>query len=296
MKKHNRVLLLMTVAPMLYWQCGGSENKEQAQEEVVVVEEEVVEPSLTLVWETPAELTTCESVLVDPSTGTIYVANIDGDARDHDGEGFISIISKDGEILEREWVTGMDGPKGMGILDGKLYVTDIDDIVEIDIEKGEIINTYVVEGASFLNDIDVHGNKVYFSDMEKGLIHVLEDGEISTLAEGQENINGLRVDEDGVLHGLDGAGLKKYAADGTHEVLNSTVTGGDGLIILGNGNYLASRWAGEIWIIQGDNETKLLDTKNDKSNTADIGYLEEENLVFVPTFMKDKVAAYRLEY
>ncbi|GGF35148.1 SMP-30/gluconolactonase/LRE family protein [Echinicola rosea] len=295
MKKRNLLLAMLAVSPMLFCQCNG-EKKEQVQEEVVTVVEEKVEPTMTLVWETPAELTTCESVLVDPATGTIYVANIDGDARDHDGKGFISIISKDGEILDREWVTGMDGPKGMGILNGKLYVTDIDDIVEIDIEKGEITNTYVVEGASFLNDIDVHGNKVYFSDMEKGLIHVLEDGEISILAEGQSSINGLRVDEDGVLHGLDGEGLKKYADDGTHEVLNSTVTGGDGLIILGDDNYLASRWAGEIWIIQGDSETKLLDTKDAQSNTADIGYLEEENLVFVPTFMKNKVAAYKLSY
>lgn len=222
MKKHTQLLMLLSASPMLFCQCGGGEKKEEVEEVVEVVEEKV-EPSLTLVWETPAELTTCESVLVDPATGTIYVANIDGDARDHDGKGFISIISKDGEILEKEWVAGMDGPKGMGILNGKLYVTDIDDVVEIDIEKGEILNRYVVEGASFLNDIDVHGNKVYFSDMEKGLIHVLEDGEISTLADGQESINGLRVDDDGVLYGLDAEGLKRYGEDGSAEVINSKI-------------------------------------------------------------------------
>ncbi|WP_026235532.1 SMP-30/gluconolactonase/LRE family protein [Echinicola pacifica] len=296
MKMTNcKPLLLMAAAPLLFWQCGES-NKQESNEEVIEVTEEEVEPSLTLLWETPEELTTCESVLVDPDTGTIYVSNIEGDSREKDGKGSISIISKDGEILERDWVTGIDSPKGMGILDGKLYVTNIDEIVEIDIEKAEISNTYPLEGAKFLNDIDVAEGKVYFSDMENGKIHVLENGEITLVAEGQVGINGLRVGDGGVLYGLDKAGLKRYDTEGNHEVLNSVVTGGDGLIILGDDDYLASKWSGEIWIVQGDKETKLLDTKDMGSNTADIGYLEEEQIVLVPTFLKNKVAAYKLEY
>jgi len=289
------------IAPMLFWQCGPkkSEQSEEMTEEMdqmEVEEEMVVEPSLTKLWETPAELTTCESVLVDGSTGTIYVSNISGDPRGKDGEGFISIISKNGEIVEKGWVTGIDSPKGMGILDGKLYVTNIDELVEIDIKSASISKTYPVDGAGFLNDVDVYGGKVYFSDMETGKIHFLEKGKIGVLAEGQGSINGLRASEEGVLYGLDGEGLKMYAEDGSEEIINSVVTGGDGLIILGDGNYLASRWVGEIWLINEDGETKLLDTKGDESNTADIGYLTEEQVVLVPTFRKNKVVAYKLEY
>ena len=71
----------------------------------------------------------------------------------------------------------------MGIMDGKLYVTDIDEIVEIDVESSEISNRYPVEGAQFLNDLDTHDGKVYFTDMRAGSIHVLENGTISTFAE-----------------------------------------------------------------------------------------------------------------
>ncbi len=125
---------------------------------------------------------------------------------------------------------------------------------------------------------------------------MLEDGNIKTFAEGQENINGLRVSDSGVVYGLDGSGLKKYDSEGKGEIINEVVTGGDGLIILEEDTYLASRWQGEIWIIQGDKEVKLLDTKQDESNTADIGYLADQQIVLVPTFKKNKVAAYRLDY
>jgi hypothetical protein len=79
-------------------------------------------------------------------------------------------------------------------------------------------------------------------------------------------------------------------------VINSTITGGDGLVILGDGNYIASRWQGEIYLANDSTETLILDTKAQESNTADIGYNAAEKIVYVPTFFKNKVAAYKLDY
>ncbi len=296
MRKTNKFTFALAVFGLLFWQCGGAEKtKEKAEEIVEEVVEETSEPSLTYLWETPEELITCESVLVDEASGNIYVTNIDGDPTDKDGNGFISIINKEGEIVEKEWLTGLDAPKGMGIHEGKLYVTDIDKLVEIDIESASITETYPVADAVFLNDVTIDDGVVYFSDTRTGKIHQLKNGEVSLFAEGQENINGLRV-ADGVLYGLDGAGLKKYNEDGSFSIINETVTGGDGLIVLGDGDYLASRWAGEIWVVLGDKEWKVLDSKQDNSNTADIGFLKDENIVLVPTFQKNNVVAYQLEY
>jgi hypothetical protein len=119
---------------------------------------------------------------------------------------------------------------------------------------------------------------------------------VSTISEGNTSINGVAVDANGKIYGLDGSGLKMISSDGSSSVINSTVTGGDGLIILGGGNFVASRWAGEIYFVSGDGETLLLDTKDAGSNTADVGFIPEENLVLVPTFMKNKVVAYKLDY
>ncbi|MCH7397957.1 ATP-binding protein [Belliella sp. DSM 107340] len=291
--KTNQKLILAAIFPILMWSCDSKTTSEETTE---VEEIESIEPSLTEIWQTPAELMTNESTLFDSSTGTIYVSNIDGSPTEKDGKGSISIISKEGEILQKEWVSGIDSPKGMGISNGKLYVTNIDELVEIDIETAKISNRFKIEGAEFLNDVDTDGNKVYFSDMNTGKIHMFQDGAISTFAEGQENINGLRVGSNGVLYGLDGSGLKKYNSDGSFEMINEVVTGGDGLVVIDDNTFIASRWQGEIYLIQDGKESKILDTKAEESNTADIDYIPEDNLVLVPTFFKNKVVAYKLTY
>jgi hypothetical protein len=132
--------------------------------------------------------------------------------------------------------------------------------------------------------------------MNTGKVHLLADGTTSTISAGNESINGIAVGEDGTIYGLDKSGLKTLNSDGTSSLLNQTVTGGDGLVVLGDGNFIASRWQGEIYFVSGDGETLLLDTKDAESNTADIGFIPGDNIVLVPTFFKNKVVAYKLEY
>ena len=43
-----------------------------------------------------------------------------------------------GKMTEAEWITGLNAPKGMAVLNRKLYVTDIDQLIEIDIKEGKI--------------------------------------------------------------------------------------------------------------------------------------------------------------
>jgi sugar lactone lactonase YvrE len=82
----------------------------------------------------------------------------------------------------------------------------------------------------------------------------------------------------------------------TTQTVNDVVTGGDGLVIIDDSTYIASRWQGEIYLVKNGTEHLLLDTKGEESNTADIDYIPEENLVLVPTFLKNKVVAYKLDY
>lgn len=293
MKSTKKLITAAFLFGSLLWSCGP-QQKTQETETVEIVEK--TEPTLTQIWETAAELTTNESVLYDQESGTIYVSNIEGEPSEKDGKGSISIISKTGKILSRNWVTGMHAPKGMGIANGKLFVTNIDELVEIDIATAKIDKRHIVNGAKFLNDVDTDGDKVYFSDMETGKIHLFQDGKITVFSENQTNINGLRVGGDDTLYGLDGEGLKKYNSDGSFTLINSTVTGGDGLIILEDSVFLASRWQGEVYLVRGEEQKLILDTKAAESNTADIGFIPGENIVLVPTFYKNKVVAYKLDY
>jgi len=286
--------LLGLFAAFFFANCA-SPKTEETTEEVVI--EEVKTPTLTKIWETDTTLTTNESVLYDAASGKIYVSNIEGDPQGKDGKGSISIIDKEGKVVNQNWVTGLNAPKGMGIANGNLYVTDIDQLIEVNLESGKISNKYPVEGGQFLNDLATYDGKVYFTDMNTGKVHLLDGGKISTVTEGHESINGIAIGEDGMLYVLDKTGMKSLQADGTSMILNDVVTGGDGLVILGDGNYVASRWAGEIYFVNSDgSETLLLDTKNAESNTADIGFIPGDNIVLVPTFFKNKVVAYKLDY
>lgn len=265
--------------------------------EVVEIVEEVKTPTLTLLWESADSLMTNESVLFDAESGNLYVSNIEGqDPLQKDGKGSIAILSKEGKILNPAWVTGLNAPKGMAISNGKLYVTDIDELVEIDIATAKISNKWKVDGAQFLNDVAAHNGTVYFTDMNTGKVHSFANGTISTISEGNKSINGIAVAADGTIYGLDASGLKKWNADGTTTVVNNQVSDGDGLVILEDGNFVASRWVGEIWFANDSTQTIMVDTKAAESNTADIGYNAAEKIVYVPTFYKNKVAAYKLDY
>ncbi|MCK5077576.1 MAG: ATP/GTP-binding protein, partial [Calditrichia bacterium] len=99
-------------------------------------------PELIEKWATKAEFKTPESVLYNQNLNILYVANINGSPAEKNGEGFISQLSIDGKIVKLKWITGLNAPKGMGVFKNKLYVTDIDRIVEIDIKKNEITKEY----------------------------------------------------------------------------------------------------------------------------------------------------------
>jgi hypothetical protein len=254
-------------------------------------------PSLQKAWETDTVLTTVESTLYDQAAGVIYASNIEGHHSKKDKKGSITKMKPDGSITQLKWVTGLNAPKGMALLNGKLFVTDIDELVEINVAGGKIAKRYPVPGAKFLNDAATDGVNVYFSDSETGKVHRLAEGKVSTVAEGFAGINGLSFDDKDQLFILDGKGLRKYnPADKSSQFVNEVVTGGDGLVIIDDSTHIASRWQGEIYLVKNGKEHLLLDTKADSSNTADIDYIRDQKLVLVPTFLKNKVVAYKLDY
>ena len=131
----------------------------------------------------------------------IYVSNVNGDAMQKDGNGFISKLGPDGKVVTIEWVKGLDSPTGLALANGKLYAADVDRIVEIDIAKGEIIQRYEAPGSKFLNDLTADKTgRVYASDMVTNSIWVLDGGKLSLLMQDDalENPNGLLA-EDGRL-------------------------------------------------------------------------------------------------
>ncbi|MGH1439529.1 MAG: SMP-30/gluconolactonase/LRE family protein [Cellvibrionaceae bacterium] len=120
-----------------------------------------------------------ESVLANETTKELYVSNMNGQPLEANGKGYISRVSPKGAILEKEWITGLNAPKGMAHKGNWLYVADLQTLHIIDIEKGQLHQSIKVNGSKMLNDIatDTQGN-VYVSDMLAGGIYRLKNQKI----------------------------------------------------------------------------------------------------------------------
>ncbi|MEN8229785.1 MAG: ATP-binding protein [Bacteroidota bacterium] len=260
------------------------------------------DPSYTLteVWRTDSILLTCESVLYDKTRQSLFVSCINGTPTDKNGKGFIAMLDLDGTVKSLEWVTQLDAPKGMGIAGNLLFVADIDQLVIIDIEKAEIKEKIQVEGASFLNDIAVGTDgKVYFSDSDTGILWIYSNGELkSWITEGLNRPNGLFVEETRVLLTSSGSQDLKIIdkSSGTFETVTTEIGAGDGVEFTGKeGHYITSSWAGEIFLILPDySKISLLKTSDQEINSADIGFNQKSQVVYVPTFFDNRVVAYKL--
>jgi DNA-binding beta-propeller fold protein YncE len=226
------------------------------------------------------------------------VANIDGKSDQADGKGFISKLGPDGKVQQLEWVSGLNAPKGMGVVKNLLYVADLTSIAVIDVASGKITATHPIEGAKFLNDVttDAKGN-VYISDSGTGRIHWIQNnGKPELYFESAElkRVNGLLALKDGLYVADAGTGIHyMLTPDKKMTKFSETSQGADGIIMIGKDGYIVSSWGGEVFYVDASGKSqKMLDTKEQKLNSADIAFDAKTNTVYIPTFFGNSVMAY----
>ena len=248
------------------------------------------------VWETTTELKTPESVLYYEDDDVIFVANINENPSEKDGNGFISILNPDGSVKVFKWVEGLSAPKGMAVFKGRLYVADIDELVEIDIESGEILQKYLAPDAVFLNDVAACQNgMVFVSDTRTAKIHALHEGEFSVWMEGSplETPNGLFTEKENLNVG-DKHIYKVDVKDREISRIIEDAGGVDGLEKNRKGEFVFSNWPGRIFIHRDGRNIKLHDSTAQEINTADIDFALKYNWILVPTFFDNRVVAYKI--
>ncbi|MGV1014566.1 MAG: SMP-30/gluconolactonase/LRE family protein, partial [Methyloceanibacter sp.] len=262
-----------------------------------------------LLWETKG-LAEPEAVLQDPATEVLYVSNIAGPVMQKDGNGFISKLRPDGTMLDREWVKGLDGPAGLALHGRTLYVADVDQLIEINIASGQIVERYQAEGAIFLNGIvaDQEGT-VYVSDTVTNTIWRLKDGKFEPwlVNDALNGPNGLLV-QDGKLIV---ASFGKLPSEGQEQevagllavsledqaitpITKEPVGNLDGLALLEPGIYLVSDWAsGGVYRIDAKGEAERLLSL--RQGSATLAYLPDSKTVLIPIMLNNSLLAYRLD-
>jgi len=258
-----------------------------------------IDNSLKSKWSTDNVLSVPESVIYNQKADIFYVSNVNGNPVEKDQNGYISKLSKDGSISQLKWITGLNAPKGMGIFEGKLYVADIDELVEIDIASGKILKKYPAKKARFLNDIAVDLNGfVYISDSQHNFIYRFKEGKIEIwLSVGNLfNPNGLLIDNNELLVGCNNYILTVDIKSKHVKTFISETGSIDGLAKVNEGQYLISDWVGNVYLVNKSlPKVKILSTEADKINAADFEYVKSEKLILIPTFSDNRVMTYELE-
>jgi sugar lactone lactonase YvrE len=270
---------------LLLLTCGcGAPSNERAQE------------SRLPVWQVKG-LDSPESVALAPDGRTLFVANVGGEGETRDGNGFISRVSTSGKLLQRQWITGLDAPKGATVAGGKLYVSDIDRLVEVDIAAGKVVARYPVPGATFLNDTAVAPDgTVLVTDSGTGRIFALKDGRVSVWSDHPElkSANGLLAESQRLMvTTMEG---KLVAIDYPSRAVRVVATGlgqADGITPADMDSYLVSEWPGRLFRVTPEGQSQvLLDTRKHERYIND--FIRIGDLIVVPSWKPGELSAYRV--
>lgn len=249
--------------------------------------------SLSKVWVSDSLFLKPESALYNPSEGIIYISNINGEYLAKDGNGFISKIDINGKIESLKWMEGLDNPQGMGLYKDRLYVADINRVVEINTNTAKTENIFMVDTAKFFNDIASDSNgDMYISDCFGNKLYKISDGKIEVWLDDNflSSPNGLLCTKDDVLL-LNMNDKTAYAINKSTKKINKIFSGidnPDGIVSDGNnGFFVSGAWQGQIFHVDSAGNKKLiLDLGEEKIITADIEYIANEKLLIVPTLYK----------
>ncbi len=307
----RRALFLAVMIPLsLVAACSDDSSKKLFGENTVLEE----------IWRLPGFLRP-ESVLYDPAREVVYVSNMNGGGTEKNGQGFISRISPEGNILELRWIDGLNAPKGMGVVDDTLYIADIDHLIFVNIETGEK-GSYRVDGAKFLNDVAVDSNRiVYVSDMLSDSIYRLKDGLLHLWLRDSalESPNGLEVNGDDLIVGSWGTEIDPSSfatkipgslknvriADRSVTTISPPFGNLDGVVMLPDrSGYTVTDWlTGGLWLAETDAAPrKLLDLNKGSadhhmipgSGSASGAGSSQSGIILIPMMLDDFVIAYQI--
>lgn len=263
-----------------------------------------------LAWETTG-LVAPESAVFDAARGQFFVSNMGTHEKGGTpGDGFISRVGADGKLLELRWVTGLDNPKGLALANGRLYVGDDKDLVEIDPAAGKIVARHApADGPGDFNDCtaDPAGN-VYVCSGRLGTVFRLRGGRLEAWYQLDRTktgwINGLRAEKDRLLLGgwsVRGADGKEqlghlstvaYADQALGRLGDQPICHIDGIEPDGRGGYTVTDWlTGDVLQVTADGKpTPLLKLVR---GSADHTYLVDRQLLVIPLMNDNVLRAYR---
>jgi gluconolactonase len=245
-----------------------------------------------------------ESVVQDKD-GIIYISEIGEFGKDGDGQ--ISKVDKKGNVTV--FAKGMDDPKGITLMNGKLYVADKMRVLEVNPD-----GTWQVYGAQmafpstpvFLNDIEADklGN-LYVSDsgnLKEGgqIFKIAKNGVISVVVDSQnpdiKAPNGLWFEGRNNLLSVDfetGILYRVNINDGKTTKIAEGFGGGDGIVKTKSGKVYISDWKNGVINVLAGGKARLI--SSGLTSSADIALSQNGQYLLVPLMKKGELEFVSIE-
>lgn len=254
-------------------------------------------------------------VLHDPALDVYLVSNLNGAADARDGNGFISRVGPEGDVLELSWIQGgaggvaLDSPRGLAIVGDKLYVVDVDTVRVFERTTGKPSGKLTLPPSSLVSDVAAApaGDVLYVA--ERGgpkpgksakkakpivpALYAFDNGSdkarvlVSGPALGEPGA--LTADDAGVWLVTANGALQHVLRDGTSEPAQDlTAKGLTGVVRMRSGRLLvASRDASAVLL--GKPDSGFEPFASDLASPGDIGYDERRGKLLVPLAAEDAV-------
>lgn len=265
-------------------------------------------------WRVTDGISTPESVLFDAAGDRFFVSNINGKPNEVDNNGYITELSADGKVVKPKLIEGgkdkikLDAPKGLGLLNGVLYVSDITVVRKFDVKTGAPKGEIAVKDSTFLNDLAIAPDgRVFVTDSGIKLgangfdptgtdaVYVIDKaGKVKPLAKAKE-LNGpngvLFVDNKVLVNTFGSNEIYRLDDKGAKQDVTTVPTGGlDGFASVGDSLFVSS-WQGNT-IYKGKLGQKFEPLVQGLKGAADFAFDSKRSRVVVPRFTENAVEAY----
>lgn len=249
-----------------------------------------------------------ESVLVDEKNNALYISSINGNPVELNGKGYISKANKKGQLLDKQWIKGLNAPKGMAQVGNRLYVADMQQVHIIDIKAGKLIRSLSAPKAKMLNDITATPDgTLYITDLLGGDIYRLKDNQLTPWLRSNQlaHPNGILWHKGELLVANWGYPLNAdfttntpgslYRLSLEGQTLTPVPTGYqlgnlDGVVALNDRIWISDWISGELYSLDGKERIKQLQSNK---GLADIG--GSGDTIYAPMMWDNKVIAWQVD-
>nr|WP_299387573.1 hypothetical protein [Allomuricauda sp.] len=236
-------------------------------------------------WGEGLGLTKPESVVFDEKHNCLYVSN--GEKFAVGTTGFISKFSGDGTLEQLKWAEGLSRPTGMALLNGQLWVADVDQLKVIDLSSGKVVKRFVEPiKNSGLNDVTINASGEVF--VTASFIHAILKVEADTLVPWMQDqkllewANGIfAVDEEVLVGGTHLVAIQSDTKKTRTLKTEPLIQDIDGIWADGNGGYVLSTVAGgSLWHLDEHGKATSIDQGGDYF--GDLHFVPETSVLYIP--------------